>query len=81
MRNRTLRGILALILTVSLCGCNSILTKKSSKQTSASNKTGIVYDAEKGELVEETTAGDGTEPTRTIDEEYAKDLPDDISGT
>lgn len=80
MRNRTLRAILALILTFSLCGCNSIFMKGSSKQAASSSKTKIVYDEKTGELVEETTAGDNSNVTRTIDEEYAKELPDDING-
>ncbi len=86
MGKRVLSGVLALILSVSLCGCNSVFGSRSSKAKSVatSSNAAIVYDEEKGEYVQAETYDiekmTGENAAITLDGEYAKDLPSDVNG-
>ncbi len=86
MRNRMLKTILSLLVTVSLCGCSSTFGSRSSKAATAASEANdlFVYDEEKGEYVQAETYDvenmTGENAKNTLDEEYTKDLPSDVNG-
>ncbi len=86
MVKRVLSGLLAVVLTFNLCGCNSVFGGRSSKAktVATSSNAAIVYDKEKGEYVQRETYNieemTGEDAPSTLDEEYEKEMPSDVKG-
>ena len=86
MLKRVLSGMLAVALSISLCGCNSVFGGRSSKAktVATSSNAAFVYDKEKGEYVQRETYNieemTGEDAASTLDEEYEKEMPSDVKG-
>ncbi len=85
MRKRVFVRLIALVLVLCLCGCNSILSQSGKQYSDLGSTSLITYDAENGEYVQaetyDITKMTGADAKSTVDETYAKELPKDIKGT